>query len=72
MIGCARQRNDSGLNRIEKLKSGGYQLHEFGAENAVALKVTLETQKISEQGKKIALFFIAHSVRLCVIIIVHL
>jgi hypothetical protein len=58
MIGCARQRHDSAVNRIEKLKSRRQQLHEFRAEDAMALEVMPRNPEFSEQGKKFASFFI--------------
>jgi hypothetical protein len=57
MIGCARRRHDSAVNRVEKLKSPGHQLHEFRAKNDVDLEVKAENPEFSERAKKFALFF---------------
>jgi hypothetical protein len=56
-IGCGRQRHDSTVNRVEKLKSQRKLHRKIRAEGNVALEVKPKNPAVSEQGKKIANFF---------------
>jgi hypothetical protein len=70
-IGCARQRHDSAVNRIEKLKSQSRQQHEIRAESDVAPKIKPKNAEFERAREKILVFLKPHSERCCGIKSVH-